>query len=435
MSYYLFSPIGSSDPVRNGYDGAFIHICRKYKPEKIILFFSNEMLFYHKRDNRYLESVELLKKEPGFENWNPDIECKEHDDLIEVQKMDCYIDSFSEIIKELEDICSDGDTVLLNISSGTPAMKSTLQLLSTRNRKLLKPIQVDTPLRKCNNDIDEYHIEETWICNNDNDPEKYQDRCTDSENDNLFLYLQKENIRALIKNYDYFGALTIAKQISDDLSKAFLDLLEGAKNRLALDYLTANQCFKKNGFKLLYNETGNISKIFEYILWLNIKIKTNNYIEFSRGITPVFEELLFYLVEKKVSSCVCDDGKKAKWDVKKLKESDEFKNINFVKELPDIYPTSYIKSENLIELVKEYFGNDSELLNRIDRIREFESGTRNIVAHEIQAISANKVMQCDRVFEDLKFLMTKARIINGNNMKSFLAGYDEMNDFLLSKMN
>ncbi len=51
----LFSPVGGTDPIsQNNYrDGSLLHICRVYKPTKVVLFLSREMLDFHRKDNRY----------------------------------------------------------------------------------------------------------------------------------------------------------------------------------------------------------------------------------------------------------------------------------------------------------------------------------------------------------------------------------------------
>ena len=42
----LFTPVGGTDPISstNCYDGAILHICRHYKPDKVIMYMSKEML-------------------------------------------------------------------------------------------------------------------------------------------------------------------------------------------------------------------------------------------------------------------------------------------------------------------------------------------------------------------------------------------------------
>jgi len=49
-SFVLFSPVGTTDPISNNRDGALLHICRKYRPIKIYLYFSKEMLELQKKD-------------------------------------------------------------------------------------------------------------------------------------------------------------------------------------------------------------------------------------------------------------------------------------------------------------------------------------------------------------------------------------------------
>lgn len=51
----LFSPIGGTDPIsmNNCHDGAMLHICRVYKPTKIFLYMSQEMLKNQEADDRY----------------------------------------------------------------------------------------------------------------------------------------------------------------------------------------------------------------------------------------------------------------------------------------------------------------------------------------------------------------------------------------------
>lgn len=438
MNYYLFSPIGSTDPIRNCRDGALIHICRKYKPKRIILYLSKEIIENQIKDNRYRLSIEALKKEPGFEDWNPDVCTIERPDLEEVQKMDNFISEFKPGIDSLKSYCEKGDKILLNVSSGTPAMKYSLQLLSTQDRDLLVPVQVDTPLRACNTNIKEYSLDIEWACNKDNEASKYSDRCNISTNDNLFIYLLKENITALIKNYDYSGALTIAKSIETDLNNEFLDLLEAARQRLALNYRPANTAFKKYGYKMLFNETGDTAKLYEYILYLNIKLKTYNYIEFTRGITPIFEDLLYYLVKDKVSPYIKTmRDNTPKWDVRKLLSSTELGKCEFVQNInPNPkYSTLYIKSDNLIDIIEKYEVSDAEVTNSIAKIRDFERETRNKVAHEIKSLDSNNIKTCKEIFNNILELAIKENLIKKDNIKNFLDAYDDMNKFLLSKLH
>ena len=57
---YLFSPVGNTDPIKYFHDGSLLHICRHYLPDVVYLYLSKEMLENHKKDNRYVKTLELL---------------------------------------------------------------------------------------------------------------------------------------------------------------------------------------------------------------------------------------------------------------------------------------------------------------------------------------------------------------------------------------
>lgn len=62
MKKILFTPIGGTDPIRGSYDGAFIHISRVVKPDKVYMYLSKEMVEKEEADHRYTKTLELLSK-------------------------------------------------------------------------------------------------------------------------------------------------------------------------------------------------------------------------------------------------------------------------------------------------------------------------------------------------------------------------------------
>ena len=90
----LFSPVGGTDPISwsNGYDGAMLHIARVYRPDKIILYLSAEILALHKK-------VYCLEKLARLQNRAmPAIEIIERPELRNVQHFDIFFDEFWERI-------------------------------------------------------------------------------------------------------------------------------------------------------------------------------------------------------------------------------------------------------------------------------------------------------------------------------------------------
>ena len=162
----------------------------------------------------------------------------------------------------------------------------------------------------------------------------------------------------------------------------------------------------------------------------------------SRYLITSIKSIQFFNVGRRIGSisigvfCIklCK-SKKTKWDIAKLKASDQFSSLEFVKNLPDNRITAFIKSEDLIEIIKIFFAGDDDLTKRIDSIRDFESKTRNDVAHEIQPLNEKEIKLCNSVFENLLFLMRKINIIKKDSIADFLSSYDRMNDFILDKMN
>lgn len=66
VAYILFSPVGKTDLLQIIMMVLWLHICRKYKPEKVYLYLSKEMLEFHSLDNRYCKCLEWLQERENF---------------------------------------------------------------------------------------------------------------------------------------------------------------------------------------------------------------------------------------------------------------------------------------------------------------------------------------------------------------------------------
>jgi hypothetical protein len=189
--YVLFSPIGSTDPITGQHDGPFLHICRIYKPQKVYFYFSKEMFEYHQLDNRYLFCLEQLGKFLGH-RFETELIIREN--LVDVHLFDFFYSEFEECLKRIR---RETDAkILLNVSSGTPAMKGALQTLAVLSEHRYLPIQVSTPEKKSNpgaEDRTRYEKETQWECNLDNS-ENAENRCHVSYGENLWAVIQKKLI-------------------------------------------------------------------------------------------------------------------------------------------------------------------------------------------------------------------------------------------------
>jgi CRISPR type III-A/MTUBE-associated protein Csm6 len=283
----LFSPIGNTDPIRDCYDGGMLHICRHYKPDVVYLYLSKEMTEHNDRDNRYVKTLKLLEDKIGHKF---DIKIIRRPDLSDPHLFDAF---YSDFEKLLNDIAKDNTTeILLNISSGTPAMKGALQTIAAMSNNLYIPIQVASPANSSNKsqaNHDDFDVYLSWEQNIDNTPEAVS-RCSRSNVENLNAKIKKEILFAQIDSYDYNAALCIAQSMGGFITQKSITMLEAARARLAMEFPEAGR--KLRDLKLQFFERiPEDEKLLESILWLQIKEKRGEYVDFIRGITPVVTEL------------------------------------------------------------------------------------------------------------------------------------------------
>lgn len=235
--YILFSPIGSTDPITNGRDGSMLHICRKYKPDAVMLFLSSEMAEHQKKDDRYRKAIELLEKDADFHTV---IITEERPGLKDVQDFESCLAEFRPLLEKFHAMYPDHE-MLVNISSGTPAMKGILYMLAAFLPFKVTLVQTSTPLKSQNprrGIIEDYDVETEWKNNFDNDAEIYEDRCAEIKAPDFALEIQKNNILNLIDSYEYSAALKLAEEINPPVKSEVLELLREAEHNKEADALT-----------------------------------------------------------------------------------------------------------------------------------------------------------------------------------------------------
>ena len=167
----LFTPVGSTDPISrfNFHDGSMLHIARHYVPDVICMYMSKEILDAQALDDSYRYCLGRLGERLGHPFEIQEIE---RPLLEQVQLFNPIFIDFKEILSNLAKRMGEEDELLLNISSGTPAMKSSMFILGTVLGIPCKCIQVDTPVRSMNSRkaevAAEYSPDQLWELNQDN---------------------------------------------------------------------------------------------------------------------------------------------------------------------------------------------------------------------------------------------------------------------------
>ena len=471
----LFSPVGGTDPISavNAYDGSLLHICRYYKPDVVILYMSAEVLEAQEKDNRYKYCLHQLME---MQHREMKIEEIERPDLTEVQEFDFFYDDFREEIQKIYSGMEESDELLINISSGTPAMKSTLMVLGTFGEYPCKLIQVVTPEKKMNEHYHrDYDVETLWELNEDNLPNA-QNRCVEINCPSLLKLKQEEAIKKHINVYDYQAALTIAESMPKTYTRQYFDLLKIGNYRMRLQLSEIDKMKIDNSAIIVPIRDSDKRIVFEYTLGLQAKLFRKEYIDFIRGISPIVF-ILFKRILKK--SCNIDidiycslpyNEKIKKWDKNKLlgedrqtkcvrkyafpdfdeekdknkkdnhsKEKDKKKKGNHSKEKDKKkngnHRFAIVYSKHLKNIIDENT-TDISLKELVQSLRNVEEKARNVAAHEICTMTDKDVKDLsdyspDRIMQFIKSAFPYA----GINVKAeYWNSYDDMNKMIMDSM-
>lgn len=389
----LFSPIGMTDPVsqRNLNEGSLLNICRFYEPDKIYLYMSKEVMEFHKKDDRYIKCLERVYKylEKKFE-----YEIIDRSELEEVQIFDFFYKEYRDILYKIHEE-NPGAEILLNVSSGTPAMKSALFVLCALFNFPMTPVQVSTPEKKSNSESEDNPLDDFLGLIDEimTEPEVYGDRTEIALKENLNFELSKDIIKNHLKKYNYSAAFEVAQMTREFLSEKSYYLIAAAFYRNNLNRQGVLDNLKLANDKFEFYESHEMFLV-EYILYLSINIKRNMLLEFIRGISPVLDSLFkkAFELETRIDLDNYLTNKKGKvtWNRKKLLSDDTGKKIL------DVLNSSYngfkfintASSDNFLKLMEsEEFGiSERNITKRAEELRDIEREGRNKAAHQIVSI-------------------------------------------------
>ncbi len=439
MAKILFSPIGGSDPIRNYHDGSMLHICRNYLPDRVVLYLSGEMYQHHVQDNRYVYCLEELGKKMShpFE-----IEVIVRDELTEVQDYEYFYTEFTKCINDIVAQMDEGDELLLNVSSGTPAMKNALIILATLAEFSFQPIQVSTPLKRSNymdENTKNYEVQEQWEFDEDNEPQEGDtSRCEEIKSLNLVKLLKVNLLEKHLQAYDYTAALEIARDLKNHISVKATAMIEQANERNQLNTKRVNELAKKIDYQPMPVKNQENCDLLEYVLLLQMKVRRKEYADFIRAITPVVFELFYRVLKRQCHIDIkdyCDEKKSGlRWNPEKIKQT----------EVGDILQKEYaatgfrggpVYSSQLKPLILHYSG--SEKVNTlVTDLRHAEEKARNKAAHTIVSITNEKIVKwTDYTAEELlvKIQQLTLFVVPGQD-GSIWDSYDRMNEAIMKEI-
>ncbi|WP_201712137.1 type III-A CRISPR-associated CARF protein Csm6 [Streptococcus salivarius] len=383
----LISAVGDTDPFRNFHDGALIHIARKYRPEKVILIFSEHTAKKQGNIEKALFSI--------APNYEPELII--HDSITsdnEVHIFDVMFQRFSDILQEYY---TKEDEFILNLSSATPQIKSALFVINRLSGINVKAVQVSSPEHASNENIghdNDENIDELIEVNEDNKV-NFIDRTIEDNAEKFNQALLKKTARDFIEKYDYKAALDILDQLSD-----FPNLKSVRKEIRDIVGCLSKQDVPQGLRHKKFNEEEQ--KILSAYLTIELQRERGNVSESFIRIKNLTEFILEDYIEKRNPGLIDD----------------------YCESIQKYYLSLFDYSK-LLKATREF-----KLRKTIAPIIEMNS-SRNTVAHSLSPLDSDAVKQLGIAMKTLKTLVREQYHFSQSDFNF----YQDLNKKLLNKLN
>lgn len=390
----LISAVGDTDPIRNFHDGPLLHIVRVYRPEKIVLVHSERSLTKHDK---------LVKALKSIKDYSPEI-IQDGGVLPDAQVaiFDKMYDTVSSIVKKY---ISD-DEIILNISSATPQIISAMFAVNRISDFNVTAVQVVTPQHKSNEGLrhDNQEDIDTLIETNLDNQSDYENRTLEDTGIKFSQDLTKRNLKALIDNYDYQGALELlGKQKSfsniKELRKKLTEIsdtikIQGMPDKIDKAKLSTQAKSALNSYLNIdrNHKQGNIAEVL---------IRVKSLVEFilENYLNNHFLDVITYKEDGKPFL----NASKYPEILEKFQEDAKMRDQE--------YHSGYLSLPAYIGILK-FFEPNHDLLKHIYKIQEINQ-VRNQVAHSLQAFDRKNLKKVSSaVFASKQILLASFDIDN-----------------------
>lgn len=445
----LFSPVGGTDPISqdNGSDGSLLHICRTYMPDEVILYMSQEVLEKQEKDDRYRRA---LRKLAEFQKRVPIIVKEVHrPELRFVQEFDYFYNDFHSILLDIRRSLDSSDILLINVSSGTPAMKSGLLVLQSMIDYHARMIQVVTPTGKMTNHThddgknkkDVYDLDFLWEIDDDNRPD-YINRCKEITCPSFALLKNEEIIKKHLTVYDYQAALAVAESMPSEATVAYYPLIQMGYYRTLLDAAHVDDLIKQTRYNCLPIQGENGRKEFEYALNLSLKYKRKQYADFILSITPIIINMFERILKKQAGfelGDYCSEKKNGekRWKESKLNASpyrvilDQY----YLNKSGRVFSAGIVYSDALNVLIQSLCKHE-EVKRCCADLRTAEERVRNITAHQVVMVDEGVIKNSTgftgkEILEKLQTLFVYTDI---PVREEYWSSYEDLNDEIIRRI-
>ena len=422
----LISAVGTTDPISNNHDAALLHIARNYRPDKIVLVYSQEMLVKQDLINKVLLSIEGYNPiiEIDFTTLNND----------EVHLFDKMYEVMGLIIQKYT---NNDDEIILNLSSGTPQIKSALFALNRINDYNTQAIQVATPKKGANKeykDLADSEIDALIVENQDNSLD-FVDRSIKDKSEKFSQALVKRHLRSLIASYDYQAAEVIINRKED--TKSLSNIKKIRKKISDFSRVFKNQCLLSDILSLPLDDSQK--KALNYYLMIDVLKEREHIADVLIKAKSLAEFVIEETIKKDHEGLIVFDGNPPKLNPnfpdceailddidKKMKKSRGIEDT-------DERIFSVQSTLNLLSYLNilEFYNYDSQLQTAINGIINLNS-ERNKVAHGLSEIDTRLLSRkkLKQLSENLRLLLVDCLGIDS----SYFNYYDKQNEELIKML-
>ena len=368
----LISCIGDTDPIRNRHDGALSHLARVFRPEKILLIYSERTLL---KENNILLALNSI------EGYSPVI--KKDERLISNSEVFIF-DKMYEILNNVVlKYSRDDEDLILNLSSGTPQMKSALFTINRLNDINVRAYQVITPSHSSNEGIrHDNNLDINYLISTNLDNRKdFEKRILEDKAEKFQKTLIKRTMKDLLNNFDYESLYDLSMRhriLSKSKMKKIISLLQDL-----------TEAVKYQKLLKVINQTDYCEKEKKLInLYLIILLQANR---------ELASEVL--IRSKNIGEYACELYLEKNYpDLIFWKENRPYLNsenyLNIEDKLLNNEDIHYRKEQYLnihlyIKILEELNGNE-ELIESLNKLSGYNQ-QRNKVAHGLSEISASQV--------------------------------------------
>ena len=422
----LISAVGTTDPISNNHDAALLHIARNYRPDKIVLVYSQEMMVKQDLINKVLLSIE---------GYNPIIEI---DSTILNNDEVFLFDKMYEVMGLIvQKYTNDDDEIILNLSSGTPQIISALFALNRINDYNTQAIQVATPKKGANKeykDLTDSEIEALIVENQDNSLD-FVDRSIKDKSEKFNQALVKRHLRSLIASYDYQAAEVIINRKED--TKSLSNIKKIRKKISDFSRVFKNQCLLSDILSFPLDDSQK--KALNYYLMIDVLKEREHIADVLIKAKSLAEFVIEETIKKDHEGLIVFDGNPPKLNPnfpdceailddidKKMKKSRGIEDT-------DERIFSVQSTLNLLSYLNilEFYEYDSQLQTAINGILSL-NGERNKVAHGLSEIDTRLLSRkkLKQLSENLRLLLVDCLGIDS----SYFNYYDKQNEELIKML-